>query len=194
MKLLFVAAAAAVVLAAASGAQAARPAPQPDGFASTRSTALPVVQLSAAQARSLGVPDAFLPGTGSPLAPHVRGGVTPDAVSPCGACINTCWTSTYGVGANTSTGSYWEYDQPVWCGNGSWITYLDAGRHWQYVSIWYSADGEAGPFVDGGCVGCVSIHFTLYGYFTWHPPVWPPSHSTLRLGLWLQAYGSAAFA
>jgi len=192
MKLVLAAAAVVAALAAAAVAQAAPPASHDDPFATTQVVGLDVTQLSAAQARRLGVPDAVLPGTAARSSGV--GAVAPSSLGPCGACINTCWTTTYRAGADTYTGSYWENDQPVWCGNGSWITYLDVSRHWQSVSIWYSADGEAGPFVDGGCVGCVSIHFTVYGYVTWHPPWWPASHTTIRLALWLQAYGAASYA
>jgi hypothetical protein len=199
MKLVLAATACAVVLAGAAAAAAAPPAQrQQDPFAHAQPAPFTIVTLSRSQAQSLGVPDAFLPGSASPLAPsgaESRGGtVSPDAVGPCGACINTCWTTTFRTGDNTTTGGYWEYDNPTWCGNGSWITYADISRHWQWVSMWYSADGEAGPWFDGGCVGCASIHFTVYGYFSWHPPVLPISHTTLRLGVWMQAYGAAAYA
>jgi hypothetical protein len=193
MKALMVAAASAVVLAFAAAAQASpapAPAPAPAPFAAPQDAAITLTKLNAAQARKLGVPAAFLPGSSGG-----KGGASPDAMGPCGACINTCWVADgLHTGSNTSTGSYWENASPVWCGNGAWITYLDVGRHWQSVSMWYSADGESGPFIDGGCIGCTSIHFTVYGYFTWHPIVLPASHSTLRLGAWLQAYGSAAYA
>jgi hypothetical protein len=191
MKLIAAVAASIAALAVASGAGAAPPAPQQDGFAGTHAGSFKVKKLTPGEAKKLGVPDALLPGQ------TVDSNVTapsPDALGPCGLCINTCWVTTFRTGDDTTTGSYWEYDNPVWCGNGSWITYADVSRHWQYVSIWYSADGEAGPWFDGGCVGCTSIHFTLYGYFSWHPPIWPVSHTTLRLGVWMQAYGSAAYA
>jgi hypothetical protein len=188
MKAMLVAAASAALLAFAAAAQAA-PAPVPGASANPQAS-VDVAKLTAAQAKKLGVPDAFLPG-----ASGGRGGASPDAMGPCGACINTCWVvNSFHTGSDTSTGSYWEHAAPVWCGNGAWITYLDISRHWQSVSMWYSADGETGPWVDGGCIGCTSIHFTIYGYFTWHPIVLPPSHSTLRLGVWLQAYGAAAYA
>jgi hypothetical protein len=199
MKLVLAALACAVALAAAAAAAAAPPAgkQQQDPFAHAQPAPFSVVTLTRSEAQSLGVPDEVLPGTVSTLAPagaETRGGVaSPDSVAPCGACINTCWTTTFRTGDNTSTGSYWEYDNPTWCGNGSWITYADISRHWQSVSMWYSADGEAGPWFDGGCAGCVSIHFTLYGYFSWHPPVFPVSHTTIRLGVWMQAYGAAAY-
>lgn len=191
MKLITALAAALAALALASGASAAPPVAQQDGFAGAHAASFTVKKLTPGEARKLGVPEALLPGktvdarVAAPL---------PDALGPCGLCIQTCWVTTFRTGDNTATGSYWEYDNPVWCGNGSWITYADISRHWQSVSIWYSADGEAGPWFDGGCVGCVSIHFTVYGYFTWHPPVWPASHTTLRLGVWMQAYGAAAYA
>lgn len=190
MKVLLVVAASAVALAFASGASAAQPS-KPGG----PSAEPDVVKLTAAQAKRLGVPDAFLPGT-KPLPGIDSVGLpSPTAVGPCGACINTCWVATgFRAGDDTTTGSYWENSNPVWCGNGAWITYADISRHWQSVSMWYSADGEAGPWFDGGCVGCSSIHFTVYGYFTWHPPFIPASHNTARLGIWLQAYGSAAYA
>ena len=191
MKLITAIAAIVAALSVASGAPAAPPAAQQDGFAGTHAEAFTVKKLTPGEARKLGVPDGLLPGK------TVDSRVTaplPDALGPCGLCIQTCWVTTFRTGDNTTTGSYWEYDNPVWCGNGSWITYADVTRHWQSVSIWYSADGEAGPWFDGGCVGCVSIHFTVYGYFTWHPPIWPPSHTTLRLGVWMQAYGAASYA
>jgi hypothetical protein len=199
MKLVFVAAAVAAALVTAAGSPAAPPKQQqPDPFAGTRPAAATVAKLTPSEAKKLGVPDAYLPGTRSPALPAATAaGVipSPSAATPCGLCINTCWVTTFHNGSNTTTGSYWENDNPVWCGNGSWITYADITRHWQSVSIWYSADGEAGPWFDGGCVGCSSIHFTLYGYFTWHPPFgYPPSHSTVRLGVWMQAYGGAAYA
>ena len=202
MKLVLAAAAgvaalmAALVTAAGSSAASTQE-PQPDPFAGTQPAAVVIKKLSPGEAKKLGVPDAYLPGTRSPALPAAPGvaAPSPSATTPCGSCINTCWTTTFHTGSNTTTGSYWENDNPVWCGNGSWITYADITRHWQSVSIWYSADGEAGPWFDGGCVGCSSIHFTLYGYFTWHPPFgYPPSHTTVRLGVWMQAYGAAAYA
>jgi hypothetical protein len=188
MKLITPLAAGLAALAFASGAAAAPPAQQ-DGFAGRHDDALVVKKLTTGEARKLGVPDALLPGKKADA-----GVALPAAIGSCGACIQTCWTGTFRTGDNTTTGNYWEYENPVWCGNGAWITYADISRHWQYVSMWYSADGEAGPWFDGGCVGCVSIHFTIYGYVSWHPPVWPVSHTTLRLGVWLQAYGSAGYA
>ena len=191
MKLMTVIAAGLAALALASGGAAAPPDAQQDGFAGAHQEPFAIKKLSQGEARRLGVPEALLPGRA--VDSRVSTPVT-DALGPCGACINTCWVTTFHTGDNTSTGSYWENDSPVWCGNGSWITYADVSRHWQTVSMWYSADGEAGPWFDGGCVGCVSIHFTVYGYFSWHPPVWPVSHTTLRLGVWMQAYGAAAYA
>ena len=191
MKLMLAVAVGLAALALASGASAAPPAQQ-DGFAGTHGEAFVVKKLTAGEAKKLGVPDALLPGKKVDAAPAAA--LSPSAAGPCGACIVTCWTATFRSGDNTTTGSYWEYENPVWCGNGSWITYADVTRHWQYVSMWYSADGEAGPWFDGGCVGCSSIHFTIYGYFSWHPPVFPVSHTTLRLGVWMQSYGSAAYA
>jgi hypothetical protein len=190
MKTLIIAAASAVALLLVSPSHAVPPAQQQDGFAGAHDAPFVAKKLTPGEAKKLGIPDALLPGK------NVQGaaGPSPTAVGPCGLCINTCWTTTFHTGDNTTTGSYWENDSPVWCGNGSWITYADIGRHWQSVSMWYSADGEAGPWFDGGCVGCSSIHFTIYGYFSWHPPIWPVSHSTLRLGVWMQAYGAAAYA
>ena len=187
MKLMLLAAVGAVVLAFAAAANAASPA----GFTATSLAPVAVTQLTAVQARALGVPDAFLPGT-KPFAGAIA---SPSAVGPCGACINTCWVvDHFHAGSDTSTGSYWENAAPVWCGNGSWITYLDTNRHWQSSSIWYSTEGEAGPWTDGGCLGCASIHFTVYGNFAWHPPFAYTSYTTVRLGVWLQAYGSASYA
>jgi hypothetical protein len=192
MKVLLLLAACATALALTATASAA-PKPQPgDGFATAPVNApFTVKELSASEARSLGVPKSSLPGV---KAADRAGGASTYAAGPCGACIVTCWTVLTHTGTDTSTGSYWENVQPVWCGNGSWITYADVSRHWQTVSIWYSADGESGPWFDGGCVGCTSIHYTVYGYFSWHPPIWPGSHTTVRLGVWLQAYGAAAYA
>ena len=190
MKVLLTAAAAVAVLALVANAGAVPT--QPGGAPGAVSDgALAVSTLSRDEAKNLGVPKAFLPGT-TPL--PVAGLATPNALGSCGACINTCWVgSGMRTGANTSTGSYWENDSPVWCGNGAWVTYADASKHWQTVTMWYSADGESGPFWDGGCIGCASTHFTIYGHTTWHPPFLPPSHTTLRLGIWLQAYGSASY-
>lgn len=189
MKLLLAAASAVVALGLTAGAPAAPPPAQQDGFSGVHEAPFKVKKLTPGEARKLGVPDTLLPGK------QVTTGAAPDvvALSGCGACINTCWTTTTRTGDDTSTGSYWLYDRPTWCGNGAWITYRNASTHFQTVSMWYSADGQAGPYWDGGCVGCTSTHFTLYGYFTWHPPVLPASHSTVRLGVWLQAYGSAAY-
>jgi hypothetical protein len=193
MKLLFLAAASAIAFVLAATAQAqASPVLQPaPGFAATVNSPIAVAQLTAVQAKSLGVPDAYLPGRR--LQPGLATGL--NTIRPCGACIQYCWTAAtvFHTGDDTLTGSYWENSVPVWCGNGSWITYVDPGRHWQTVTMWYSADGEAGPWIDAGCVGCSSVHYTLYGYFTWHPPGLPASHSTARLGVWLQAYGSASY-
>ena len=189
MKVLLTAAAAVAALAFAASAAAAPV--QPGGFTIAPDDPVAVTTLSVDDASRLGVPKAFLPGK-TPL-PGLGLAAT-NAMGSCGACINTCWVANaFHTGSNTSTGSYWENDAPVWCGNGSWITYADASKHWQTVSMWYSADGESGPFWDGGCIGCVSDHFTIYGYTTWHPPFLPASHTTLRLGVWLQAYGSAAY-
>ena len=188
MKLLLIAAAACAALASAAGATAAPVLPQ-GGLTVAPDGPIAVSTLSPAEAGRLGVPKAFLPGK-TPL-PDLA---TTTAMGSCGACINTCWTiNALHTGSNTTTGSYWENDQPVWCGNGAWITYSDVSRHWQTVSMWYSADGESGPYYDGGCVGCASIHFTLWGYTSWHPPIGPVSHTTLRLAAWLQAYGAAAY-
>lgn len=188
MKVLLTAAAAVVALALASVA-AASPAQPGPAFTVVPDGAIAVNTLSLDQARQLGVPKAFLPG-----AVPMPGIATTSSMGSCGACINTCWTiNALHTGSNTSTGSYWENDQPIWCGNGAWITYSDISRHWQSVSMWYSADGESGPYYDGGCVGCTSIHFTLWGYTSWHPPIGPVSHTTLRLAAWLQAYGSASY-
>jgi hypothetical protein len=189
MKLLLFLTVCASALVITTGALAAAPQPAPDPFGNRTAEPLVVQPLTGPQARKLGVPAALLPGARSD-----HGGTSPNASGPCGACINTCWTATFRQGGNSSTGSYYENDNPVWCGNGSWITYADISRHWQSVSMWYSADGEAGPWFDGGCVGCTSIHFSLYGNFSWHPPILPVSHSTVYLGVWLQAYGSAAYA
>jgi hypothetical protein len=188
MKLLLIAAATAVMLVFAVGAHAASPAQQQDPFASTQDAPFVVKKLTPGEARKLDVPDALLPGK------SVTTGASPLALGPCGACINTCWTTTFRAGDSTWSGSYYENDNATWCGNGSWITYSDITRHWQSVSMWYSADGEAGPWFDGGCVGCVSLHFTAYGNFSWHPPLGVPvSHTTARLGVWMQAYGAAAY-
>ena len=196
MKLLLTAAAAVAALAFAATAAASSVQPAGIGAFSEVPDSAPfaVTALSPDAARSLGVPKAFLPGT-TPLPGLAAGGLaTTNAMGSCGACINTCWTiNALHTGSNTTTGSYWENDQPVWCGNGAWVTYSDVSRHWQTVSMWYSADGESGPYYDGGCVGCASIHFTLWGYTSWHPPIGPVSHTTLRLAAWLQAYGAAAY-
>ena len=188
MKLLLFLTVCASALVIATGALAAAPQPAPDPFGSEATTPLVVQQLTGPQARKLGVPAASLPGTRSD-----RGGPSPNASGPCGVCINTCWTTTYRAGASTSTGDYYENDSPVWCGNGSWITYADVTRHWQSVTMWYSADGDSGPWFDGGCAGCSSIHFSLYGNFSWHPPILPVSHHFVYLGVWLQAYGAASY-
>jgi hypothetical protein len=191
MKLILLAAVGAIVLAFAAAANAA----SPSGFTAAPLAPLAVTQLTASQAKTLGVPDAFLPGTKSVVAAPLAGAIaSPTAAGPCGACINTCWVADhFHAGSDTATGSYWENASPVWCGNGSWITYVDTSRHWQSTSIWYSPEGEAGPWTDGGCLGCGSIHFTIYGNFAWHPPFGYVSYTTARLGVWLEAYGSAAY-
>jgi hypothetical protein len=177
----------ALAMTAAAGAQP----PQPSGFGATVESPPVVTKLTTAQAKALGVPAQLAPGARTGLKQIDAGIAAPNG--GCGACINSCWTANYRIGGDTSTGSYFENFQPLWCGNGAWITYLDMSRHWQTVSMWYSADGEAGPWVDGGCVGCTSIRPVVYGYFTWHPVILPASHTTIRLAVWLQAYGSAAW-
>jgi hypothetical protein len=193
MKLLLVLGAAVTALVLTATAPAAPPV-QPDAVTAPVDVPFAVTELTAVQAKNLGVPRAFLPGT--PTSPVVRLGGMPRTNGNCGACINTCWVvNAFHTGSNTSTGNYWENAEPVWCGNGAVITYADISRHWQTTTMWYSPDGEAGPWFDGGCVGCTSIHFTVFGYFSWHPAVISyVTHTTARLGVWLQAYGSAAYA
>ena len=186
MKVLLFLTACASALVAAATAAAAAPQPGQDPFATSASMPFAIHEITAPQARKLGVPAGSLPGTRSDRP-------STSALAPCGMCINTCWTSTYRAGASTSTGDYFENDSPVWCGNGSWITYADVSRHWQSVTMWYSADGDSGPWFDGGCAGCTSIHFSLYGNFSWHPPILPVSHHFVYLGVWLQAYGAASY-
>lgn len=105
-----------------------------------------------------------------------------------------CWRASARVGDNTSTGSYWLYFQPYWCGDYPTYQYITAVgdlRHFPYVSGWYGFAGDDGAWVTGGGVWQQYVTVRAQGRFSWNTPIGYTSNNTAWIELWLAPAGGA---
>ena len=95
-----------------------------------------------------------------------------------------CWYFPASHGENHWYGSWRHVFQPVWCGNGYAITYVDPAYHYQSAGGLYGAQGTS-RFRTGGCVGCGSISYHALANFSFNLSGWT-SHMTrdIWITLW----------
>jgi hypothetical protein len=83
-----------------------------------------------------------------------------------------CWRAYISAWDSHWTGSSWSHHfNPFWCGNGSVVTYLDAGWHYQTTSGFYGPNGVS-RWVIGGCVGCRSVRLHAQARFSFNFMGW----------------------
>lgn len=98
-----------------------------------------------------------------------------------------CWRAYVEAWDSHWTGSTWRHHfYPYWCGNGSVVTYVDAGWHYQTTSGFYGPNG-VGRWVIGGCVGCPAIRFHAQARFSFHFSGWTSYFNDDR---YITLYGS----
>ena len=85
---------------------------------------------------------------------------------PEGGGYPGCWRAYITASGSHWTGSSWSHHfNPAWCGNGSVVTYLDAGWHYQTTSGFYGPNGVS-RWAIAGCVGCSSVRLYAQGRFS----------------------------
>jgi hypothetical protein len=96
----------------------------------------------------------------------VSGG--PTAMVDGGGGYGGCWRAYITASDSNWTGSSWSHHfNPFWCGNGTAVTYLDAGWHYQTTSGFYGPNGVS-HWVISGCVGCPSVRLHAQARFSYH--------------------------
>jgi hypothetical protein len=83
-----------------------------------------------------------------------------------------CWRAYISAWDSHWTSSSWSHHfNPFWCGNGSVVTYLDAGWHYQTTSGFYGPNGVS-RWVIAGCVGCPSVRLHAQARFSFNFMGW----------------------
>jgi len=83
-----------------------------------------------------------------------------------------CWRAFVEASGSHWTGSTWHhYFNPLWCGNGSVVTYADPSWHYQTTSGFYGPNGVSHWHIDG-CVGCPGIRFHAQARFSFNFMGW----------------------
>jgi hypothetical protein len=83
-----------------------------------------------------------------------------------------CWRAYITASGSHWTSSSWSHHfNPLWCGNGSVVTGIDAGWHYQTTSGFYGPNGVS-RWVISGCVGCPSIRLHAQARFSFNFMGW----------------------
>ena len=130
---------------------------------------------------------------GVPVDPRVLGQAPPARMAPVdgggGGGAPGCWYFPASQGESHWYGSWRHVFQPVWCGNGYAITYVDPAYHYQSASGLYGGQGTS-RFRTGGCVGCGSISYHALANFSFNL-YGATSHMTRDI--WITLYPSGGF-
>jgi hypothetical protein len=98
-----------------------------------------------------------------------------------------CWRAYITAWGSHWTSSSWSHHfNPSWCGNGSVVTAIDAGWHYQTTSGFYGPNGVS-RWVISGCVGCPSIRFHAQARFSFNFMGWTSYFNDDR---YITLYGS----
>jgi hypothetical protein len=91
-----------------------------------------------------------------------------------GGGLPGCWRAYIDIGENNLPGSWHHRFNPLWCGNGSIVTYVDPSWHYQTTSGLYSTHGVSRWHI-GGCVGCYIVRYHAQARFGFH---WPGGYES----------------